>query len=333
MNRYAVTVAGGGPTFEAGAGERILGAARRAGVWLPFECGWGSCALCKVTLVEGEVGLLFPDAPAVTPRDARRRRILTCQSTPRSDLTIKPLAVGLMVRSETPAERPTADHTGELVGRDELGPDIRRFVFRLERAADFREGQYAILDFGDGLRRCYSMSSRSGSPLVEFVTKRYPGRAGSERLHSLPLGATVELELPYGDMWLRPGARPVVLIAGGVGISAVLALLRQLHAAVDPRPVLVFYGAGSRPELVCWDEVEHLVHGLPGGSLHGALTSPENGWPGTNGLVTDALAEHLPAPETADHYLAGPPPMVDAVLAHLRARGVELTRIHYDRFG
>ena len=36
-------------------GERILGAALRAGVWVPYECGWGSCGTCKMTVVEGEV--------------------------------------------------------------------------------------------------------------------------------------------------------------------------------------------------------------------------------------------------------------------------------------
>lgn len=33
--------------------ETILQAARRAGVALPYECGWGSCGTCKVTLVAG----------------------------------------------------------------------------------------------------------------------------------------------------------------------------------------------------------------------------------------------------------------------------------------
>ncbi|MHA6797293.1 2Fe-2S iron-sulfur cluster-binding protein (plasmid) [Pseudonocardia bannensis] len=329
MTGFAVTIAPGGPTFEVRERERILVAARRAGVWLPFECGWGSCSTCKVTLVEGEVDLLFAGAPAVTVRDARRQRILTCQTTPRSDLVIKPLTVG----SVPSAERPTTDHTGELIGREELGPDIRRFSFRLERPADFRAGQYAILHLGDGVRRCYSMSNRPGSPLVEFVTKRYPGRLGSERLHGLPLGGCVELELPYGDMWLRPGSRPVVLIAGGTGISPVLALLLQLHGAADPRPVQIFYGANSRAELVCWNELETLVAGLPHGRLHGALACPDTAWPGASGLVTAALAEHLQAADAGDHYLAGPPPMVDAVLAHLRERDVELTRVHYDRFG
>ena len=51
------------------------------------------------------------------------------------------------------------------------------------------------------------------------------------------------MELPYGGMWLQEGDRPVVLIAGGTGISPVLALTRHLAATGDRRPVRVFYGA------------------------------------------------------------------------------------------
>lgn len=326
---FKVTLAPDGGSFEVADGERILTAARRAGIWLPFECGWGSCSTCKVTLLEGEVDLLFAGAPAITPRDARRGRILTCQTTPRSDLVIKPLSV-----SAAPgAARPTSDHRAELVARDELGPEIGRFCFRLERPARYREGQYAVLDFGAGLRRCYSMSNRPGSDVVEFVTKRYAGRPGSDRLHDLPLGSVIDLELPYGDVWLRPGTRPVVLIAGGTGLSPILALARRLRADADPRRIRAFYGAGSRPELVCWDELAALLGDLPDGRLHGALVHADDAWTGTVGFVTDAMDRHLAPTGAADYYLAGPPPMVDAVLDHLRARAVELDRIHYDRFG
>lgn len=323
-----VRVSPDGPSFPVRRGERLLAAARRAGVWIPYECGWGSCATCKVTLVEGDVELLFRDAPAVSPRDERRRRILACQTTPRSDLVIKPLHVA----DRPGAERPTRDYLGELDEVEELGPGIRRFRFRLDRDADFREGQYAVLDLGDGTRRCYSMSGLAGRKHVDFVAKQYSG-PGSDRLHGLVPGSRVPLELPYGDMWLREGGGPVVLIAGGTGVSAILALARRLHLHSDPRPVRVFYGAASIDELVCHTELEDLVAGLPDGRLHRTLVRPSSDWPHTAGVVTDAMATHLQTGDDARYYLAGPPPMVDAVLLYLKEHGVAITDIHHDRFG
>ncbi|MDI3313849.1 MAG: 2Fe-2S iron-sulfur cluster binding domain-containing protein [Mycobacterium sp.] len=324
---FEARVAGTDLRFRVRSGERILGAARRAGVWLPFECGWGSCSTCKATLVEGEVKLLFPQAPAVDPRDARRRRFLACQSTACSDITLKVLRFGPF------EERPTRDYHAELVSTEELGPDIRRFRFRLDITSQYRPGQHAILELGANLRRCYSMAGLPGADTVEFIAKRYAGGAGSNTLFSLAPGERIPIELPYGDMWLRGGDRDVVLTAGGTGISAIIALVRQLADAATTRAVHVFYGANTRDELVCWDELQQLVARLPSGRLHGALAKPAEGWSGTTGFVTDALESQLAALTDAEHYLAGPPVMVDAVLALLRERNIPIDRVHYDRFG
>jgi len=324
---YEVRVAGTDLSFRVSSGERILAAARRAGVWLPFECGWGSCSTCKATLVEGQVELLYPDAPALDPRDERRRRFLACQSTACSDLTIK------VPRTGPTEERPTRDYRAELLNAEDLGPDIRRFRFRLDAASQYRPGQHGIFGLGPGLRRCYSMAGLPGTDCVEFIAKCYPGRPGSTALFGLSAGDRVPIELPYGDMWLRANHRDAVLTAGGTGISAIIALLRQLADTNTTRRVHVFYGANTEAELVCWDELQTLVAQLPSARLYGAVARPASGWSGITGFVTDALGPQLATLTDVDHYLAGPPVMVDAVLALLRERGTPLDRIHFDRFG
>lgn len=339
-----VTLDGTAISFPVGAGESVLNAARRAGHWLPFECGWGSCGRCKATLVEGELASLFPQAPAIDARDERRRRHLLCQSTAVTDAVVKTLSV----EGEPPAERPTADYVGTLVHVRELGPSVAEFRFSLtdERGAPaearFLPGQYAVLEIDPGLRRCYSMANLPGTPLVDFVIKRYGGHLGSTRMFQLTPGALVPMELPYGDMWLRPTDRPVLMIAGGTGISAVLSLVRSLAdggAGID-RPVHVLYGATTRPDLVYWDELQRISEQRPALGLHGALLEADDAWPGHQGLVTAALESLLSGAIAADHrlgtadvYLAGPPAMVRAVHEVLNAAGLQLDRIHVDSFG
>ncbi len=325
---HRVSIVGSDRTFEVPDGERILTAARRAGTWLPFECGWGGCGTCKVTVVEGETELLFP-APSVDPRDARRRRVPVCQSTARTDLSIR----ATHTNADPAPERPVRDHRGRLVAREELGPDLARFRFRLEADAVYRPGQHAILDFGDGLRRCYSMAGQPGSSEVSFIAKQYAGRPGSGRLFSVAEGDEVLLELPYGDMFLRAGDDPVVLVAGGTGISAVLAMAEELARSGTRRVVHVVYGAGTVAELVCWDELGRAVGVLGEGHLHGALLDPPAGWDGVTGFVTTALADLLPRLGDAVFYVAGPPPMTDATLDLLRCNDIQLDRVHYDSFG
>lgn len=326
---HRVAVAGTDRTFEVEQGERILGAALRAGVWIPFECGWGSCGTCKMTLVEGEIEPLFADAPSISPRDARRSRILACQSTAKSDLVVKPTWVEPGARDGL-ATQPCA---ATLTERDEIGPGIFRLVFTLDRVSSFHEGQHAIIDLGGGLRRCYSMSNRPGSTNVEFIMKRYAGRAGSEAVSSLMPGDPVQIEMPYGDMWIRDGNAPVCLVAGGTGIAPILGMLRQLAASRTTRPVRVLYGANIHDELVCWHDLAELTEELHDAELVGTLTTAHAGWTGVEGLVTHALEPMLETLTGADFYIAGPPVMTYAVTGLLKEAGIQLDRIRYDSFG
>lgn len=326
---FEVTIRQTGQSFTVGSTERILGAARRAGIWVPFECGWGSCGTCKATLDSGTVELIFQDAPSYSERDVRRNRVLLCQSVATSDITIKPFRV-----SDQPApDLATRDDEAELIKIEDLGPDIGRFTFRLSAPVEYREGQYAVLQVADGIRRCYSMEDVSGSDLVSFIAKRYDGGAGSNALFALEAGTSIPIELPYGGMWTGEGEAPIVLVAGGTGISPILAMVRRLAAERDPRPVRVYYGAGTPAELVAWDELHDLVASLPDGNLTGAVVEADELWTGATGLVTEALAQCVELTTDAQVYLAGPPRMVDAVLAVLSQHGVGMDRISFDKFG
>lgn len=326
---YAVTVSQTGESFPAEAGERLLGAARRAGIWPPFECGWGSCGTCKVTLVEGTAELVFPDAPSYGARDVRRNRILLCQSVATSDLTIKPYRVS----TEPQPELATRDDVAELAKVEELGPDISRFTFRLPSPVTYLEGQYAALRVAPEVWRCYSMADLAGSDVISFIAKRYDGGVGSNALFALEPGSSIDIELPYGGMWLKPPPAPIVLVAGGTGISPILAMVRRLVADHDTRPVRVYYGAGSPAELVAWDELHELVGELSDAVLTGAVVEADEDWDGTRGVVTEALVHCVELATDADVYLAGPPAMVDAVLAVLKEHNVGMDRISFDRFG
>jgi toluene monooxygenase electron transfer component len=326
---HRVAVAGTDTSFEVVEGERILTAALRAGAWVPFECGWGSCGTCKMTLVEGDVETLFPEAPSISPRDARRSRILACQSTAKSDLVVKPTWVEPGPREGRATERRPA----VLTARDELGPAIFRLVFTLDQPVSFHEGQHAVIDLDTGLRRCYSMSNRPGSAEVEFIMKRYRGRAGSEAVSALQPGDRVHVEMPYGDMWIRQSDGPICLVAGGTGIAPILGMLRRLAADRDSRTVRVVYGANVSDELVCWQDLAELVTELPEAELVGALTTAHVGWSGVEGLVTHALEPMLDGLAGADFYIAGPPVMTNAVTELLKESGIQLDRIRYDSFG
>jgi len=327
--KHRVTVVPAELTFEVSEGESILAAGRRVGVWLPFECGWGSCSTCKVTLVKGEIRPLFPEAPAIKPRDRRRKRILACQSTALSDLVIK-----AKPQPEAPPKLDTQEYRAALLEVEVLATGIHRFRFKLDRLASFLPGQYAIFDLGEGIRRCYSMCNLPGSDEVEFIAKYY-ARAGTKRLYALAVGDEIAIELPYGAAYLRETSADLVFMAGGTGIAPILSLLRQIVTSgkMAKRRISVFYGAQTPQELVCLHELEALVEKLPEACLVPAVVEAPASFRAEVGFVTDAVSRHLKHMPPYNYYMAGPPPMVNAALNLLSDNNVPITHIQYDSFG
>lgn len=327
---FFVTIEPDGTRFDARSDETLLQAARRAGLNLSHECGWGSCGTCKVTLVSGTTELLFPAAPAIVPRDARMGRIIACQSMARSDLTIR-----LSPAAPPPLILPAREQRAELVDIQELAPDIRRFTFRPEHGAEFLPGQYAILHLGPGLRRAYSMSNLPDGETLQVISRRYPGGVGSNALAAMQPGQSLTIEAPFGTctLQLRPGRK--IFVAGGTGISPILALVSQAaRDGVDfAAPVDVIYCARTPADLAAQDELAAAAARIAGARYRAFVD--DNGSDATIhlGRATEAVAATDWHPEETEFYVAGPPVMVNAVKAQLKEAGVPITRIHYDSFG
>jgi len=319
-----------GIEVEASEGETILQSSRRAGVVLRYECGWGSCGACKVTLVEGQVELIFPGAPAVSPRDARRGQILACQSRALSDLK-----VARNPAEWTGATKSCSEQKATLREVEDLGSEIRLFTFETTNPAVFSPGQYAILHFAERLRRCYSMCNLPGDNVLQFIAKRYENGAGSNALAALRVGDRITIEAPFGVCTLERRSGRKVFVAGGTGVSPILAMVRE---AADQQldfeaPVHVIYGARTPADLAAADTLQQAANRVRHAQYLPVVEHAPSGWPHATGFVTDAIAATIEDPRTVEFYVAGPPAMVNAVKALLRRLDVPITQVHYDSFG
>ena len=86
--KIAVSARNGSWDFECAAGEKILHAALRSGVELPYECATGTCGTCKATLVSGRHESHWPDAPGHRYLKSAAE-ILTCQSVAHEDCQLE----------------------------------------------------------------------------------------------------------------------------------------------------------------------------------------------------------------------------------------------------
>ncbi len=314
----------------------MLRAGLNAGLGLAYECNSGGCGSCKFELLEGEVEVLWAEAPALTERDIKKGRKLACQCRAKTDLVVKMRTDPRYLPGPVPGR-----FLATLQARHEITADITEFRFRGPQPARFLPGQYAMLSLEDGLGpRAYSMSNLPNEDGIwEFWIRRKPGGQVSEGLFArLRPGDRAWLDGPYGLAYLRSEVpRDVLCIAGGSGISPMLSIARAVATspAMADRKVHFFFG-GRTPEDLCGitelqalpDFAERLDH-CP------AISMPESspGWDGAVGFIHDIaqarLGERLPQFEC---YLAGPPPMVQATARMLQVSQVPPGQIHYDPF-
>ncbi|MFQ3562631.1 ferredoxin reductase family protein [Streptomyces gramineus] len=146
---------------------------------------------------------------------------------------------------------------------------------------------------------------------------------GSAALRHLKPGTRVFAEGPYGAFTaLHRRRTDSLLIAGGVGVTPVRALLEDL----DGHAVVIYRVAAER-DAVLLGELRDLAV-AKGAELH-LVTGP----PVPDRLAPRELARLVPDIADRDVFLCGPPPMMNAVLRTLDALGVPKPQIHFERFG
>ena len=329
-----VTLVPTGQRFPVGEREDILTAALRSGIQLRYGCRHGNCSSCKHWLVDGDVD---DDAASVyaIPRDEREAgAILLCCTYAESDLVIEiDQHDGV---EELPPMEPPAPRRAAVLGVRELGADLVELRVEVERPFPFRAGQYVEITVGDtGQRRSFSLVNPPGPGReLVFCIRRVPGGLFDGMLDELGPGAALDLEAPFGTMFLRDTGRPVLMAATGSGIAPVLSMLADAAARGTDLPIRFYYGVRFAADLVHLDAVAELAGRLPGLTFVPCLSrgAPDGVAGGRAGRVTRVIAEDIRDASPFDAYLCGSPPMCDAVGRLLEAKGLPEARIHADRF-
>lgn len=202
----------------------------------------------------------------------------------------------------------------------------------------FRPGQFAWLR----LER-YSVeehpftiaSSAHQSGRVEF-TVRHTGDF-AERLRRLPRGTTIWVDGPYGSFTTDavPSAG-YVLIAGGVGITPMMSMLRTAADRCDPRPYRLVVHARDRADLLFRAELAQLRTRLDL-QVTEVLHRPALDWDGATGPIDTALLAavltDLDSPGIRlDYFICGRPSLVTDVLDTLASLGIPDDRVHTEQF-
>jgi hypothetical protein len=211
---------------------------------------------------------------------------------------------------------------------------------------DFRPGQFLTFKLSDtrlprDVVRCYSLSAMAAAqPGGYRVTiKRAPDGLASNHFHDqVQVGSVLQARAPAGQFVLDlDDSAPVVLLAGGIGITPMVAMLQAVMAQQPQRPVHLFYSVRHPGERAFgpWLQAQAAAHpALRLHLLHSAAGPEDPPEPGaTVGRIgTELLRRTLPHGRHT-FYLCGPPAMMDSLVPALRDWGVAASDIHFEAFG
>lgn len=137
-----------------------------------------------------------------------------------------------------------------------LAPSVLQITVSFDDASPlhFEPGQWVSFHFPEGPSRAYTIASAPQRPeAVQLCVRIGPG-AGGEALQRLEAGAEVSIDGPFGKFLLPDdGEKPVVLLAGDVGIAPIRSIVLHMLATKDPRRIYVLYEPNQRYILYAGD--------------------------------------------------------------------------------
>jgi len=229
-----------------------------------------------------------------------------------------------------------------LEGRREVAAGTTAFCFSKPSGFNFNAGQAIDLILGDD--PASNQSARHAFSIVSAPTEReliiatrMRDSAFKRALAALPIGSTARLEGPFGSFaWHNDRERPLVLVAGGIGITPFISILRQTAHEAWRRPISLIY-SNRRPEDAAFlEELEELARWSAEFRLLATMTQMNRSarpWQGETARINETqlkkAAGQLQAPM---HYLAGPSEMVNSVRQTLILAGVAEKHIRSEEF-
>ena len=233
--------------------------------------------------------------------------------------------------------------TVRLQRREELAHGTMAFHFDKPAGFSFKPGQAIDLILSDpavsgteSARHAFSIVSAPHEGELVVAT-RMRDSAFKNALARLPIGATAEIDGPFGSLTLHNKLdRAAVFIAGGIGITPFMSMLRHAASnALQQRLVLLY--SNRRPEDSAFlSELQRLEGENRNFRLVATMTQMGESrlpWMGETGQIDEALLKRVAA-ELADpiYYVAGPPAMVGALRDTLERAGVDRDDIRSEEF-
>ena len=323
---FRISVHGSDIAFGCEAGETVLDAAERAGYSLPYSCRKGVCSSCEGRLCDGIV------SAGTRQLASPETDILLCQAKPLSDLLIHPKRI----ERRDPDARKTITASVYRITRPVDDVAILQLRFPAGIRAKFKAGQYLRIALPDGDTRNFSMANPPHeSDGAQLHIRHVAGGYFSEGvLATLQPGDKLDVELPYGDFYLRTDStRSIVCVATGTGFAPLKSMIEDLIKRGNKRPVHLYWGGRRSQDLYLADLAVKWAARVAWLAFTPVVSEPDAGWQGATGLVHHAVLKDQRDLSGAQVYACGNPLMIRSARRDFaRSAGLPVDQFFADPF-
>jgi nitric oxide dioxygenase len=218
---------------------------------------------------------------------------------------------------------------------------------------EFKPGQYITVRVaspdGQTTMRNYSLSDKPGQEWFRISVKREQGQKAhtpdgyvSNFLHqAMEVGSTLDIAPPCGEFFLdvtEKHARPLVLLAAGVGITPILSILHSALEAMPDRPIIFIHGSLNEGTQAFKKTIDALAAKHANLQIHYRYSEPakegiRRDGAASTGFIDAPLIESLVPGRDADYYVCGPQPFMVGIYQELLAWGMPPAQVHFEFFG
>jgi Na+-transporting NADH:ubiquinone oxidoreductase subunit F len=317
-------------------GNPLLFSLMGEGIFIPSACGGkGTCALCKVRVLDGAGPVLPTEKPYLSPEEAEENVRLSCQVKVRNDLKIQIPEELFNIKEFRVRVEQSVTLTPTIKG-------IHLKILSPEEGIRFKAGQYIqmwVPEYElskDSEYRAYSVCSAPYETMgLDLVITKVPEGVVSTYVHDfLKEGEELTIAGPYGDFYLRESKREILFVATGSGLAPIKSILHQMQKEQISRKATLYFGARTGEDLYYWDQLKEFEKAIPDFTFVPTLSRPrkEDQWDGETGRVTDLIEKYTAENADIEVYMCGNPAMVESCERLLQKKGIPPDRIFYDKF-
>ncbi len=230
----------------------------------------------------------------------------------------------------------------KLLRKAEVAAETMSFFFEKPPGFAFKPGQnadYTLINppetDTEGNTRTFSFVNEPGEEEIEIAT-RMRDTAFKRTLRGLPPGGAILMDGPMGSMTLQNDAsRPAAFLAGGIGITPFVSMIRHAAREKLPHRIFLFYSNRTPADAAFLRELADLQNENRNYRLVATMTQAnDEQWDGETGYINEALLRKYLGGDLAApiYYLAGPPAMTTAMRGMLNLAGIDDDYIKSEEF-